>query len=225
MTTSQPRARRQTRTGLSRVRVLEAALRIADEQGIDALTMRRLAQELGVEAMALYYHVANKDEILATLADSVLEEFDLPTPGGDWKAELRATALSAYRALGRHPWAAGLMLAMHQPSRRRLAYMDSILGTLTAAGFTEDQTDHGYHVIEGHIMGFTLWEVGMKLPAPEDLRDAATAFLRELPPNVPHVVAHIHHHFKPPSPDAVDSFEFGVDLILDGLERLRPAST
>ena len=224
MTRVRSRSTRATRARLSRQRVLDGALRIADEHGLDALTMRRLAQELGVEAMTLYYHVANKDEILAAIADSVLEEFDLPTPVGEWKQELRATALSAYRALGRHPWAATLMLAMRSPSRLRLAYMDSILGTLAAAGFTEEQTDHGYHVIEGHIMGFTLWELGMRLPAAADLHAAALTFLDELPADVPNVADHIRHHLKPTRPDAVDSFEFGLDLILDGLERQRDAA-
>lgn len=224
MPNARRRSGRSPRTPLSRERVIEAARRIADEQGIDALTMRGLAQELGVEAMTLYYHVPNKEAILSELADSVLAEFDLPVPGGDWKAELRATALSGYAALSRHRWAASLTLALRQPTANRLRYMDAILGTLAAAGFSADQTDQGYHVIEGHIMGFALWEVGMGLPAPADLERLARTFLEELPADVPNVVDHVRHHLKPRSPDAVHAFEFGLDLILDGLERLLPPS-
>ena len=211
---------RKGRRPLSRERVLKGALELADAEGIQALTMRRLGHELGVEAMTLYYHVVNKEEILTEIADAVLAEFQLPTPGGDWKAELRATALSAYRALGNHRWAAGLMLALRRPSPIRLRYMDSILGTLQAAGFDADQTDHAYHVIEGHVMGFTLWEAGMNLGSRADLEVLARTFLRQLPPDLPNVVDHVHHHLKPPTPGDVGSFAFGLDLILDGLDRL-----
>ena len=216
---------RPARTPLSRERVLAAAIELADEEGIGALTMRRLAQELGVEAMTLYYHVANKRALLTQMVDLVESEIDLPSPGGDWKAELRRTAMSAYDALTRHPWAAPLVLTQSGDSMTRLRYMDGILGTLRLAGFSADLTDHAYHALESHIMGFTLWEVGMNLGTREDLEALASGFLATLPTaEFPHLAEHVLQHLKPRNPDDEGEFAFGLDLILDGLERMLDAS-
>ena len=207
---------------LSRERVLAAALRLADEEGIEALTMRRLGQELGVEAMTLYYHVGSKDELLDALVDIVTDEFELAALGTDWKAAIRATALSGYAALTRHPWAANLTLSLRRVSAARLRYMDSILGVLRAAGFSDELVDRGYHAIEGHIMGFTLWEVGMNLGSREDIEALATDFLNTLAVgDYPQVAAHVDHHRRQREPAEIGAFEFGLELILDGLERLR----
>jgi len=196
-------------------------MNLADGAGIESLTMRRLAQELGVEAMSLYYYVASKDEILNGIVDVVVSEFELPAPGADWKAALRKTAISAYEVLVQHPWAASLVLSSTGVSAARLRYMDSILGSLRQAGFSADMTDHAYHALESHIMGFTLWEVGMNLGSDDDLAGLATAFLRELPrDNLPHLAEHVEQHLKPRNPDDEGEFAFGLDLILDGLERI-----
>ena len=209
------------RTPLSRERVLAAAIELADEAGIGALTMRRLAQELGVEAMTLYYHVANKPALLKGMVDLVESEIELPTPGRAWKAELRRTAMSAYDALIRHPWAAPLVLTQSGDSVTRLRYMDGILGTLRVAGFSADLTDHAYHALESHIMGFTLWEVGMNLGTREDVEALASGFLASLPTSeFPHLAEHVLQHLKPRNPDDEGEFAFGLDLILDGLERM-----
>jgi AcrR family transcriptional regulator len=219
MTTSVPSA--EARLPLSRDRVLRAAIALADEAGIEALSMRKLGQALGVEAMSLYNHVANKDEILSGIVDMVVDEFELSVPGeADWKGALRRTATSAYEVLIRHPWAASLVLSAAGISQARLRYMESILGTLRRAGFSAEMTDHGYHALESHIMGFTLWEVGMDLGSREDLAGMAAEFLRRLPiAEMPYLAEHIEQHLKPRRPEDEGEFAFGLDLILDGLER------
>lgn len=210
----------QSRVPLSRERVLRAAIQLADAGGIESLTMRRLAQQLGVEAMSLYHHVANKDDILNGIADLVVNEYELPT-GPDWKPAIRRTAVSAFNVLLRHPWAANLLLSGSTPSQARLRYMDSLLGTLRGAGFSAEMTDHAYHALDSHIMGFTLWVVGMNLPSEEQLSTLASNFLRELPrEQMPHLVEHIEQHLRERNPEEKSEFEFGLDLILDGLERL-----
>ena len=217
---SQPKPQ-VARVPLSRERVIDAAIRLADETGIDSLTMRRLAQELGVEAMSLYYYVANKDEILNGIVEVVVGEIELPPPGTDWKAGLRRTAISTYEVLVRHPWAAGLVLSSSGISDARLRYMESILGGLRKAGFSAEMTDHGYHALESHIMGFTLWEVGMDLGSVEDFTGKATDFLRDLPrEELPYLAEHVEQHLKPRRPEDDGEFAFGLDLILGGLERI-----
>ncbi len=215
----------EPRVPLSRERVLDAAVSLADEHGIESLTMRRLAQELGVEAMTLYYYVKNKDDILNAIVDIVVREFELPPPGAEWKAGIRTTAISAHGVLLRHPWAASLLLSSSGVSEARLRYMESILRSLRQAGFSAEMTDHAYHVLDSHIMGFTLWLVGMDLGTDDEFAAMATAFLQELPrAELPYLVEHVEQHLKPPDPDDEGSFAFGLDLILDGLERIRPGA-
>ena len=218
------RQREATRTPLSRGRVLRAAIELADAGGLESLTMRRLAQELGVEAMTLYYYVANKDEILKGIVELVTGEIELPRAETDWKDAIRRTANSAYEILMRHPWAAGLVLrAGDTPARFR--YMDAILGAFRTAGFSAGLTDHAYHAIESHIMGYTLWEVGMDLGSREELAALATAVLEKLPTDeYPHLIEHIHQHLKPRDPADQGEFAFGLELLLDGLERMRDAA-
>ncbi len=216
------RSRRDRRPSLSRAKVLQGALRLADEEGLEALTMRRLGQTLGVEAMTLYYHVGSKEEMLDALIDMVTDEFSFAPPGTPWKDAIRTIALSAHSSLSRHRWAANLSLSLRRPSPGRLRYMNSILGILRDAGFSDDLVDRGYHAIEGHIMGFTLWEVGMNLPPREDVEPMAANFLREIDHQTyPHVVDHVGHHLREAASDEVGAFEFGLELVLDGLDRLR----
>ena len=213
------------RVPLNRERVLEAAIRLADAHGIEALTMRRLAQELGVEAMSVYHHVANKDDILDGIVQQVLEECELPAQGDPWKAAIRRAAISTHEVLVRHPWAANLVLGGAGTGVARLRYMDGILGTLRRAGFSAEMTDHAYHAIDSHIMGFTLWQVGMNLGTEENLKEMAAQFLAQL--NVadfPYLAEHIEQHLRTRVADDVGEFEFGLGLILDGLERLLPAA-
>jgi len=220
--TAQPQPTTEPRLPLSRERVLRAAIDLADAEGIGSLTMRRLAQELTVEAMTLYYYVANKQDILAGMVDLVTSEIELPAVPDDWKAAIRRTAISEYEILIRHPWAASLILSVKHVSAPRMRYMNWILGTLREAGFSADLTDHAYHALESHIMGFTLWEVGMDLGTHEDLAALATALLKEFPlDEYPYLTEHIQQHIKERRPDDEGAYAFGLDLILDGLERVR----
>jgi AcrR family transcriptional regulator len=208
------------RTPLNRERVLRAAIALADEQGLTALTMRRLAQQLGVEAMSLYHHVPGKDRLLEGMLELVTEEMTVARPGGDWKAELRASALSAHEVLGRHPWAAGAISATARPIEARFRFMEGLLSTLRAAGLTPTQTDHAYHALDSHITGFTLWVASMRLDE-IDLQQMARQVMRELPRSeYPGLIEHIEVHLAPRDPDDEGSFAFGLDLLLDGFERL-----
>lgn len=213
------------RTPLSRDRILDAALALADAEGVQGLTMRRLAAELGVEAMTIYYHVPNKDGILDALVERVIAEIELPQARTDWRPALRSLALSTYEVLGRHRWATRVMLGPgRSPGPMRLRYMDTILAILTDAGLDATVADHAYHAIEGHVMGFTLWEAGMNLGTREELQAMGRAFLAELPVETyPNVAAHIEHHLEPRRPGDEGSFAFALDLLLDGLARIRPA--
>ncbi len=209
----------EPRLPLNRERVLRAAIRLADATGIEALSMRKLGQELGVEAMSLYNHVANKDDILGGMVDIVVDEIELPADGADWKAAIRRTAISAYEVLLLHPWAANLVLSGPGLSYARLRYMNAILGCLRTGGFSAEMTDHAYHALDSHIMGFTLWQVGISagLANISSVED----FLRELDQSAyPHLAEHAQQHMKGRSPEDEGEFAFGLDLILDGLERL-----
>jgi AcrR family transcriptional regulator len=209
----------EARVPLSRDRVLRAAITLADEAGIEALSMRKLGQELGVEAMSLYNHVANKDDILGGMVDIVVDEIELPAAGADWKAAIRRTAISAYEVLLAHPWAANLVLSGPGVSYARLRYMDGILGCLRTGGFSAEMTDHAYHALDSHIMGFTLWQVGISagLANISSVQD----FLRELDQDAyPHLAEHAQQHMQERNPEDEGEFAFGLDLILDGLERM-----
>ena len=210
----------EPRAPLTRDRVLRAAIGLADAGGIESLSMRRLGQALGVEAMSLYNHVANKDDILNGMIDIVVGEIDLASELADWKVAIRRTAISAHDTLVRHPWAASLVLSGSGLSMARLRLMNSILGGLREAGFSAEMTDHGYHALDSHIMGFTLWQVGMNLGSDEELKELATGFLERISASeFPHLVEHVQQHLKEPNPEDEGEFAFGLDLILDGLER------
>jgi AcrR family transcriptional regulator len=210
------------RAPLSRERVLETALAMADDGGIEALSMRKLAQELGVEAMSLYNHVANKDDILDGIVDLVASEIEPPSDEDDWKTALRRSSISAHEAHTKHPWAASLWMAPRGPSPPRLQYADSILRTFREAGFSEHLTYHGYHSVVVHVLGYTLQEQNFRFRG-DELKRMAEAFLRDFPADdYPDLAEHIRQHMEPED-DHQGAFEFGLDLILDGLERLRDA--
>jgi AcrR family transcriptional regulator len=184
--------------------------------------MRRLAQELGVEAMSLYYYVSSKDEILGAMLDLVFDEIDVPA-GGNWRSAIRRMAISMHDALLRHHWAPGLTMSSARVTQSRLRHMDRVLGRLREAGFTDALTDHAYHALDSYIIGFTLWQLPIVAMA-KDLPKLAEEFYAQLPEDeYPHLRAHIRWHMAPPT-DRVNAFEFGLDLILDGLERLRDSA-
>ena len=214
----QPRRKDGDRGPLSRDLVMAAAIALADASGIDALSMRRLGAALGVEAMSLYNHVANKDDLLDGIVDIVLSDVDLSTDG-DWKRTLRRIGMSTHAALMRHPWAAELMLSRAIPTRFR--YMETVLGTLRRGGLTVTQTDHAYHAFDSYVAGFTLWRAGIRIDD-EALPDLAASFLERFEiAGMPYMVEHVQEHLRPPDPGDEGSFAFGLDLILDGLDRIR----
>ncbi|MDQ5853763.1 MAG: TetR/AcrR family transcriptional regulator [Chloroflexota bacterium] len=209
------------RVPLSRERVLRAAIDLADTGGIASLTMRKLAQELGVEAMSLYYYVARKDDLLAGIVDLVLGEMELPSAEAGWKAAIRKSAISAHDVLMRHPWACSLMMSTSEVSPARIRWMDSILRCFREAGFSAKLTHHAYHALDSHITGFTLWELSFQFEK-EELADIGAAFLRQLPVDeYPYLAEHVEWHLTESNPDDEGEFAFGLDLILDGLERMR----
>jgi AcrR family transcriptional regulator len=212
------------RTPLSKERVLHAALALADAGGIEALSMRRLAQELGVEAMSLYNHVANKGEILEGIVDLVVSEIELPSDVDDWETAVRRCAISAHDAFRRHPWACGPAMgpgSIPSAPTARMRYMEWLLRTLREAGFPPELAYHAYHAVDGHILGFTLWELGHSMPADADLDDLAATFLRSLATDeFPYLVEHVQQHLAPPG-DRANEFEYSLDLILEGLRRAR----
>jgi AcrR family transcriptional regulator len=207
---------------LSRERVLRAAIALADEGGIESLSMRKLGQQLGVEAMSLYNHVANKDDLLDGIVDAVTSQIEVPSGGTDWKEEIRRTAVSSHDVFVRHRWACSLMMRRARVSPDRMRWMEAVLRTFREAGFSADMTHHAYHALDSHITGFTLWQVSMPFESKEELVDLAEGFLQQIPADVyPYVIEHAEQHIAPSSPDGKSEFEFGLDLILDGLERLR----
>ena len=209
------------RAPLSRDRVLHAAISLADEDGIESLSMRKLGQALGVEAMSLYNHVANKDDILNGIIDLVLSEFDLPSADEEWEAAIWKCAISAHDALVRHPWACNLIMSIPRVSPPRLRYMESLLGCLREAGFSAEDTYHAYHAIDSHILGFTLWQTGHSI-SKEELADfVATVLPRLHLEDYPYLAEHAEQHLTGGSHKKVNEFEFGLRLILDGLRRIR----
>lgn len=214
----------EARVPLSRDRVLREAIRLADEGGIDSLTMRGLAQELGVEAMSLYYYMASKDEILTGIVGLVLSEIDLPSGRAHWKAAIRRSAISFHDALRRHPWATSQMMSPKGFGPARVRYMDSVLRRLREAGFSAEMTYHAYHALDSHIMGSTLWEAGYSSVKVD--RDAVGALLRRLPvDDYADFAEHVRQHMTGSVGGEKGTFEFGLDLILDGLERIRDTAS
>jgi AcrR family transcriptional regulator len=214
----------KARVPLSRERVLRAALGLADKGGIEALSMRNLGQGLGVEAMSLYNHVANKDDILDGIVDLVFGEIALPSDGVDWKTAMRTRAISAHEALLRHRWAPSLLQSRTRPGPATLRHHDSVLGSLRTAGFTLVMAAHAISVVDGYIYGFALQQINLPLQSREQVAEVGGDILRQLAGEYPHLAEMITQHAMKPGYDYADEFEFGLDLILDGLERLRDGS-
>ncbi len=215
------------RTPLNRERVLRAAIALADERGAEELTMRKLARELGVEAMSLYNHVANKTDLLDGMIDVVFGEIEAPSAGGDWRAELRKRAVSTRDALNRHRWAIGQMegRTMHGPNNLRLH--DAVLGCLRAAGFSVEMTVHAYSVQDAYIYGFVLQQSDMSSETPEDFAAEAQRQMRDYAAalaDYPHLVEVVGGYVAEAGYDYEADFLFGLDVILDRLEQLLGSS-
>jgi AcrR family transcriptional regulator len=213
-------SKKTPRGPLNRDRVLQAAIKLADAHGIEALSMRKLAQTLGVEAMSLYNHVTNKEDVLDGMVDIVVSEITLPTIGADWKVAMRTRAVSAHQALLRHPWASKLIVSRINVGPAMLRYVDATIGCLREAGFSYPMADHAWNAIDSHVYGFTLLELNFPLH-PQDYANAARSFLPMISANqYPHMRA-LTVQVIEGKHDGLHDFEFGLNLIIDGLDKLR----
>lgn len=221
----------EPRTPLSRERVLQAAVALADEGGIDAVSMRKLGQQLGVEAMSLYNHVANKEEILGGMVDLVVAEIGTPSAEGDWQSRLRGAAMGAREVMVRHPWAPAVIEARKQgaPSPVVMKYFDAIIGIFVESGISIDLAHHALHVLGSRILGFTqeLFEESDDLP---ESPEAAALMLQQMAGEFPNIsalmkqIVHDEELILGSGCDDLVEFEFALDLILDGIERMREAA-
>ncbi len=213
------------RVPLTRERVLQTALRLADQGGLESLSMRKLGQELGVEAMALYYHFANKDEVLDGIVDLVWAEIDFPVAGDEWRTAMRRRAISVRDVLARHRWAIGLMESRRNPGPANLRHHDAVIGNLRAAGFEMAMVAHAYSLMDGYIYGYALTKMNLPFDATNDITEMARSMLEPFPEGeYPNMVAFITEHAMQPGYDFADEFEWGLDVVLNGVERERASS-
>ncbi len=211
----------EPRVPLTRDRVLGAAVLLADEDGIESLTMRGLGLRLGVEAMSLYNHVANKDDILDGMVDLVVSEIDLPSDTVDWKEAMRRRAISAQSVFSRHPWASALIDSRMSSGPARLRYFDWMFGTLRRAGFTLEMAARAFSVLDSYIYGFGRQQLNMSAGRDIKPEEMAEAFLHALPADeYPYLREMVVEYAMNSGHDEEADFEFGLNLILDGLERL-----
>ena len=221
------RARR--RKPLTKERVLEKAIALADKDGIEGLSMRKLGQALGVEAMSLYNHVANKRELVAAMVDSIVEQFELPDDEPDWDVAIRRCAVRAHDLLTEHPWACSLALVpsdIRTIGGPRIRYMEWLLRRLREAGLSPELSYSAYHTLDSHIFGYTLWQLGhanatRATTDGETVEEFMDRILEQMRPRYPYLAEHGEQHMAPGAPDGKQEFEFGLDLILDGLKRRR----
>ena len=232
MSTRTDVAAEQRRTPLNRERVIRGAVQLADREGIEALSMRRLAQELGVEAMSLYNHVGGKEDLLDGMVDLIVAEIDPPSNDGDWKAIARSRILSARRAMLRHPWASAVIVSRREPSAAMMGYMDSMAGIFRGGGFTIDLLHHGFHALGSRILGFSqeLFDDSSDLADAPEMRAVMLQQMSLVYPNISEIVRQVEHDDASVVGSGCDDqweFEFALDLMLDGLDRLKhgqPAS-
>jgi AcrR family transcriptional regulator len=209
-----------SRAPLTRERVLRAALKLVDERGLEELSMRKLAGELGVEAMSLYNHVKGKDDLLAGILDLVALEIEPPDEDLDWKSALRARSTARYEAFVRRPWAARIWMSKSVPGSVHIAQSDGVLRRLREAGLSPLNIYRAYHVLDGYVLGYALQHQEFPYTAKE-LKKLARDFLRDLPrEEYPDFALHVEQHLDRAFATH-RSFEFGLDMILDGLDRLR----
>ncbi len=212
------------REPLTKAHILRTAVALADEGGVESLSMRRLAQGLGVVPMALYKHVANKDEMLDGMVDVVVVEIDPPLEGADWKTAIRERVLSARRALLRHPWASRVIESRTAPTPTVIGYMDEMIGILRKGGFSVDLTHHAMHAIGSRALGFSQELFDDTPDDPPEIQAIAAQQMAEAYPYISEMAAAISHDDASVVGQGCDDqfeFEFALDLMLDGLDRLR----
>lgn len=208
------------RAPLTKERVLDAAIALADHRGLGALTMRRLGAALGVEAMSLYKHVANKEALLAGMVDRVIGAIAVPDEGADWRDAMRQRAASARTVLGRHAWVIGLLEAGASPGPNAMRYLNAVIGSLRAAGFSLEDAGRAFMLLDSYVYGHVIQESHLPFAPPEASAQPAAAIAQEALRAFPHLSAmYAHARSYPRSLD--DEFAFGLEVVLDGLERLR----
>lgn len=206
-----------SRPPLSAQRVIDAAARVADASGLAGVSMRSVGRELGVEAMSLYHHVANKDALLDGLADWIFERIDTPSPSGPWRAEMHRRAHSARTVLAAHPWGLGLIESRRSPGPATLHHHDAVIGCLRASGFTVALAAHAFSVLDAYVFGFVLSEVNLPF-APGESPDEFIEGIRAALPDHPHLAEMVTEQIAGPDYAYGDEFDYGLALILDGLE-------
>ena len=208
----------ERRAPLSRERVLQTAFRLADEGGLESLTMRKLGRELGVEAMALYYYFANRDQIVDGMVDLVFAEIDLPAGDGDWKAAMRRRAISLRDVLLRHRWAIGLMESRRNGGPANLRHHDAVIGSLRAGGMSVTMAAHAYSLLDSYVYGFALTKMTLPFDTGAEIAEVAQGLDQSFDLGAyPHLVEMIGYALAP-GYDYGEEFEFGLDVVLDGLE-------
>jgi AcrR family transcriptional regulator len=217
---SMARARRTRREPLTRERVLQAGLEVADREGLEALSMRRLGQEVGVEAMSLYNHVRNKEDLVDGLVDMVFAELG-EVAGRDWKAAMRRRAIAARQVLNRHRWAIALMESRRSPGPATLRHHDSVLRSLREAGFSLPLAARAYSLLDSYIYGFALEQANLPFEGGQEAEMAAEMMAQFPADEYPYMAEIALKHVMKPGYSYAKEFEFGLDLILDGLERAR----
>jgi AcrR family transcriptional regulator len=209
----------ERRDPLSRERVLQTAIGLADQGGLESLTMRRLGQELGVEAMAMYYYFANRDQIVDGIVDLVFAEIDLPSSDGDWRAAMRRRSISLRNVLLRHRWAIGLMESRRNGGPANLRHHDAVITCLRASGMDIAMTAHAYSLLDSYVYGFALTKLTLPFQTPEEVAEVAAGMRQSSDLDAyPHLVEMMGHALQP-GYDYLDEFEYGLDAILDSLER------
>ncbi|MDX6294225.1 MAG: hypothetical protein QOH50_3300 [Kribbellaceae bacterium] len=207
------------RVPLSRQRALSTAIALADKEGLGSLSMRKLAQELGVEAMSLYHHVANKEDILDGMVDLVFAEIELPTDGTEWKTAMRQRAGSARAALTRHPWAISIMDSRSSPGPATLRHHDAVLGSCRKAGFSVQMAAHAFSLIDSYIYGFVLQEVNLPFDDSSDLEEVVDSMMLPFSADdYPHLVELTTEYILKPGYSYGNEFDYGLGLILDSLD-------
>jgi AcrR family transcriptional regulator len=215
-----PSSAPQPRERLNRARVVRAAVGLADARGIESLSMRRLGEELGVEAMSLYTHVAGKDDLLDGMTDAVFAEIQLPGPEEDWRTAMRERAFSARAALTRHPWAISLMQSRTSPGPATLRHHDAVIGALRRGGFSLALTAHAFSAIDSYVYGFALQQAALPFDTAEEAAEVGQVMAARMPADdFPHLTEFTVGHVLQPGYEYGAEFGFGLDLLLDGLGR------
>lgn len=206
-------------TPLTRERIVRGATQIADREGLEGLSMRKLGKALGVEAMSLYNYFASKDELIAALIDAVFSEIELPD-SGDWRSAMRRRAISALEVLSRHRWAVGLMESSMQPGPANLRHHEAVLRRLRQAGFSVAMTAHAYSALDSYIYGFALQQIQLPFDTGQQAADVAQQILgQNVAANYPYLAEIAAKHVMKPGYSYRNEFEYGLDLMLEGLSR------